>query len=209
MHISWLGQGCFKIQSGETVLVIDPYNKDIGLKPPRAKADIVVMSDPDSNGLESISGEYFLINGPGEYEIKGIFVYGIALDAVEGQKEARRTTIYRIESEGITIAHLDSLNKSLNDKELERLENIDVLIVPVGGGKVLDAKKAVEIINQIEPSVVIPMQYKIPQLKLNLDSVEKFLKEMNALKVQPLGKYTLKKKDLPPDRTEVVVLEQS
>lgn len=218
MHIYWLGHGCFKIQSGDTTVVIDPYSKDIGLKPPRTKADIVVMSDPSSNGIESISGEYFLIDGPGEYEAKGVFIYGIGLDSVSEKSEVTVTkknikeeivTIYRIEAENISVAHLDSLNKSLNNRELEKLENVDILMVPVGGGNVLDAKKAVEIINQVEPRIVIPMQYKLPKLKLKLDPVDDFLKAIHASKVNPVSKYIIKKKDLPQDRTEIVVLDQT
>ena len=130
MHIYWLGEGCFKLQSGETTVVIDPYPKDIGLKPPRTKADIAIMSNSNSNGIESVSGDYFLIDGPGEYEVKGVFVYGIGLDSVSEKTEAKPgkknsteeiIAIYRIESEGISVAHLDSLNKSLNDRELEKL----------------------------------------------------------------------------------------
>lgn len=212
MHIYWLGEGCFKFQSGETTVVIDPYPKDIGLKPPRTKADIVVMSNPKSNGIESVSGDYFLIDGPGEYEIKGVFVYGVGLDSVSennGKKGEEATTIYRIESEGISVAHLDSLNKSLNNRELEKLENVDALIIPVGGGDVLGAKKAVEIINQVEPRIVIPMKYKLPKLKRKYDPVDNFLKEMHATKIKPLSKYIVKKKDLPQDKTDIIVLEQS
>jgi len=218
MHIYWLGHGCFKLQSGEVTVVIDPYSKDIGLKPPRTKADIVIMSDPSSNGIESVSGDYFLIDGPGEYEAKGIFVYGIGLDSISEKAEVNSNkkdikeetvTIYRIESEDISVAHLDSLNKSLNNRELGKLENVDILMVPVGGGSVLDAKKAVEIINQVEPRVVIPMQYKLPKLKLKLDPVDNFLKAMHVSKINPVNKYIVKKKDLPQDRTDIVVLEQT
>jgi len=212
MHIYWLGEGCFKFQSGETTVVIDPYPKDIGLKPPRTKADIAIMSNPKSNGIESVSGDYFLINGPGEYEVKGVFVYGVGLDSVSennGKKGEETTTIYRIEAENISVAHLDGLNKSLNNRELEKLENVDVLIIPVGGGDVLVAKKAVEIINQVEPRVVIPMKYKLPKLKRKYDPVDNFLKEMHATKIKPLSKYIVKKKDLPQDKTDIILLEQS
>lgn len=218
MHIYWLGQGCFKLQSGETTVVIDPYPKDIGLKPPRTKADIVVMSDPSSNGIESVSGDYFLIKGPGEYEVKGIFVYGIGLDSVSEKTEIQSdkkdsqkniVTIYRIEAEDMSVAHLDKLNKSLNNRELEKLENVDILMVPVGGGDVLDAKRAVEIINQVEPRIVIPMQYKLPGLKLKLDPVDNFLKVMHESKIKPVNKYIIKKKDLPQNRTEIIILEQT
>ena len=212
MHIYWLGEGCFKFQSGETTVVIDPYPKDIGLKPPRTKADIAIMSNPKSNGIESVSGDYFLINGPGEYEVKGVFVYGVGLDSVSennGKKGEETTTIYRIEAENISVAHLDGLNKSLNNRELEKLENVDVLVIPVGGGDVLVAKKAVEIINQVEPRVVIPMKYKLPKLKRKYDPVDNFLKEMHATKIKPLSKYIVKKKDLPQDKTDIILLEQS
>lgn len=204
MQINWLGQGCFKITHKETTIVIDPYEKNIGLKPPRAKADILLVSNRDSSGIESISGDYFIINSPGEYEIGGIFIYGLEI----GAKNKELKTIFRLEIEEISLAHLDGLNRKLTDNELEKLENVDILFVPVGAGDVLDAKKAVEVINAIEPRLVIPMYYKIKGLKLDLDSVDKFIKELGLKNPEVLSKLNIKKKDLSQEESRFVILKE-
>ncbi len=202
MQISWLGHACFKITHKDKTILVDPYDKDIGLKPPRAKADILIAARKKTTGIESVSGDYFLISNPGEYEVGGIFAYCFPV----GEGEDRKI-IYRLEIEEISIAHLSNLDRNLSDSELDDLENVDVLLIPVGGGDVLDAKKASTLIKEIEPRIVIPMYYKIKGLKKDLDPVDKFIKEMGVKDSAPVPKLTIKKKDLPQEETEVVILE--
>lgn len=212
MVISWYGHSCFKVQSGETVVIFDPFNKEIGLTPPRqVGADIVLVSHQhsDHNNVASISGEPFIIDGPGEYEVKGINIRGIFSyhDNLEG-KERGTNTIYVLEIEGIRICHLGDLGqKELSDGQVDLIDNVDILMIPVGGGYTIDAEKAVGIINQIEPKIIIPMHYKISGLKFNLESVDKFLKEMGIAKKETVGKLTIKKKDLPAEGMEMVVMK--
>jgi len=211
MVITWYGQSCFKIQSGETVVFTDPFAKEIGLTPPRGQANIVTVSHQhfDHNNIESLSGEPLIIDGPGEYEFKGININGIFSyhDNDEGKKNGTNT-IYMIEVEGIKICHLGDLGqKKLTAEQLEKIDEIDILIVPVGGTYTIDGSAAAEIINQIEPRIVIPMHYKIPGLNMKIDGVDDFLKEMGAGKKPAVDKLTLKKKDLPEEETEVVVMK--
>jgi len=213
MVITWYGQSCFKIQSGEIVVFTDPFDKSIGLTPPRGQADIVTVSHnhPDHNNRESLSGSPLLIEGPGEYEAKGVNVKGVF--AYHDDKEGRErgiVTIYVIEIEGIKICHLGDLGqKKLTDEQLEQIDEADILMIPVGGTATLDGEQAVEVINQIEPRIVIPMHYKIPGLTLGFkpEGVEEFLKEMGVGKKEAVEKLTLKKKDLPPEDMEVVVMK--
>jgi len=212
MVITWYGQSCFKIQSGETVVFTDPFHREIGLTPPRSQASIVTVSHchSDHNNIEALSGEPLVIDGPGEYETKGIGIKGIFSfhDDKDG-KERGGNTIYLMEIEGIKICHLGDLaQKKLTDEQLEKIDEVDILMVPVGGTATLDAEDAVEIISQIEPRIVIPMHYKIPGLTLsfNPDGVDAFLKEMGMGKKEAVDKLTLKKKDLPEGEMQVVVM---
>src|SRR3989339_587440 len=209
MVITWYGQSCFKIQSGETVLFTDPFCKEIGLTPPRGAANIITISHQhrDHNNYDALTGEPLVIKGPGEYETKGISIKGILSfhDNKEG-KERGTNTIYIIEIEGIKICHLGDLGEEkLNDTQIEEINGVDILMIPVGGIFTINGEDAVEIINQIEPKLVIPMHYKIPGLNIKMDGVDVFLKEMGVGKKEVVDKLTIKKKDLPQEETEVVV----
>ncbi|OIP81367.1 MAG: hypothetical protein AUK20_00480 [Parcubacteria group bacterium CG2_30_45_37] len=213
MYITWLGQSCFKLQdkigSDGVTLVTDPYSDDIGLKMPRFEADIVTVSHShhDHNNIGALRGNPFIIDTAGEYETKGVFVEGVEAwhDAAEG-KERGKNIIYRIEMEDISITHLGDLGHILDTKQLEKLEGTNILLIPVGGKYTINAAKAVEVISQIEPRIVIPMHYKVPGLKIDLDGVEKFIKEL-GLKPRQEEKLKILKKDLPQEDMELVVLE--
>jgi L-ascorbate metabolism protein UlaG (beta-lactamase superfamily) len=213
MIISYLGQSCFKLQDklgpeGIT-LITDPFHKEIGLKVPNFEADIITVSHqhPDHNNIEALRGNPFIIDSAGEYDVKGVMMQGINSfhDAKEGA-ERGGNTIYRINMDDLTIVHLGDLGHILTDKQLEQLEGIDILLIPVGGCHTIDAKVAVEVIGQLEPRIVIPMHYKLPGMKTDNDPVEKFIKELG---VEPKKEEKLKiaKKDLPQEGMDLVVLE--
>lgn len=196
-------------------MVTDPYNAEVGFKLPRLTADIVTVSHDhfDHNNVAGVSGENgapFVISSPGEFEVKGVFVYGNSFwhDKTEG-KDRGANTVYCIEMEGISLAHLGDLGHTLNEEQIEKLDGVDILFVPVGGKWTLGASEAVEVINEIEPRIVIPMHYKIPGLKVDVETVDKFLKEMGASKAEKLPKLKISKKDLPQEETKVIVLEKS
>jgi len=212
MHITWLGQSCFKLQDkigpeGVT-LITDPFGTDIGLKVPHYEANIVTVSHGhnDHNNTGAIRGNPFIINTAGEYEIKGVFIEGVesAHDEKSGA-ERGENIIYRIEMEDISITHLGDLGHILEAKQLEKLEGTDILIIPVGGKYTINAAKAVEVISQIEPRIIIPMHYKIPGLKSDIDGLEKFIKEL-GLKPRNEEKLKIIKRDLPVEDMELVVL---
>ena len=211
MIITWLGQACFKIQSGDLVIAVDPYSKEIGLTAPRFRADILLVTHEhyDHANVDSIPAGALVIKGPGEYESKGVYIKGIETfhDNSQG-KERGLNTIYKIELEDIRIAHLgDFGEKSMRDETLEEVGSVDILMIPVGGKYTIDGEEAAKIVKQIEPRFVIPMHYKIPGLKIGLDGAENFLKEMGAGKNQPQEKLVVKKKDFAEEeKTEVVAL---
>lgn len=212
MIITWQGHSCFKIQDkigpdGVTV-VTDPFNKEIGLKVPNFEADIVTVSHDhkDHNNVEALRGKPFVIECAGEYDFKGVLIEGI--DSYhDDQKGTERGSniMYRIEIDDISVAHLGDLGDILDNSQIEKLIGTDVLLIPVGGTYTLDAKKAVEVISQIEPRIVIPMHYKTKDLKIDLDVIDKFIKEIG---ITPSYEEKLKisKKDLPQEDMELVIL---
>jgi L-ascorbate metabolism protein UlaG (beta-lactamase superfamily) len=215
MIITWLGHSAFKLQgkgnSEVITIVCDPFQPEkTGLKLPRLEADIVTISHDhdDHNNVQAVKGDPHIITGAGEYEIKGVFIEGVP-SYHDDEKGAKRggNIIYRFEIEDLSITHLGDLGTELDNKQLSSLEGTDILLVPVGGIYTINAAKAVSVINQIEPRIVIPMHYQVPGLKLSneLASLDAFIK---AISIKPRQEEKLKivKKDLPQDNMEVVVL---
>ncbi|MFA5076735.1 MAG: MBL fold metallo-hydrolase [Patescibacteria group bacterium] len=214
MNISWLGHSCFKIEAksnGDNItILIDPYDESIGLKMSKTKAEIVLITHDhhDHNNLNAVKGEPFVIKSPGEYEIKKVFVYGIPTYHDDKQGSERGANIaYRIDVDDLSVVHLGDLGHVLNDEQLELLEDADILMIPVDSKYTLGAKKASEVIAQIEPRIVIPMHYKVPGLKIDLDPIDAFCKEM-GVKNTPIAEDKLKisKKDLMTEETKVIIL---
>lgn len=212
MIITWQGHSCFKIQDkvgpeGVTVAT-DPFGKEAGLKVPNFEADIVTVSHDhkDHNNISAIHGNPFVISCAGEYDKKEVLIEGI--DSYHDDKkgeERGNNIIYRIEIDDISVAHLGDLGDVLDSSQLEKLVGTDVLLIPVGGKYTLDAKKAVEVISQIEPRIVIPMHYKTDGLKYDLDPIDKFIKEI-GLTPSYEEKLKISKKDLPQEDMELVIL---
>lgn len=216
MQITWYGQACFKVVSGDTAIVISPFQKGIGLNPPRGKMDVVLLSNDGSDGDATVPEGSIVISGEGEYEVKGVLINSFSFfHAHEGASAMRRSTVYTIVVEGVTLCHLDNATPKQVDAILEKIGEVDVLMVPVGGahrvGKeeihMLDAEAAASLVGEIEPRIVIPMYYKVPGLTVSLNNADAFLKAMGALHGDgPVDKLTLKKKDLPQEETKVTVL---
>lgn len=216
MVIEWFGHACFRVNAKpgpntEVAVVFDPYDSKIGLKLPRVTADIVAVTHDhhDHNNVAGVSGDPFVIQGPGEYEVKSLFLYGIPSwhDDTAGADRGANT-IYLLESEGLSLAHLGDLGQTeVTTEQLEHLEGVDILFVPVGGTYTLNAKQAAAIVSQIEPRLIIPMHYQMPGLKLSkpLDGVEKFVHEM-GLKAETVDKLKITQATLPQEETKLVVL---
>ncbi|MCD6500877.1 MBL fold metallo-hydrolase [bacterium] len=217
MYISWHGQSFFEIkvkenkENGEVKIAIDPFDEKIGLRVPKIEADILLITHQhhDHNNKKIISGNPFLIEEPGEYEVKGIFIKGIpSFHDNSGGKERGQNNIYKIETEDMKICHLGDLGqKELTENQVEEIGEVDILMIPVGGVYTIDSKGAANIISQIEPKIVVPMHYKIPKLEVNLEDIKKFLKVMGTEEVQPQKKLKISPKDLPKEETKIVVLE--
>ncbi|MBD3251572.1 hypothetical protein GF380_03930 [Candidatus Uhrbacteria bacterium] len=214
MQIYWHGYSSIRIESKNgtmsSMLVTDPYENESSLRFPRTlDPDVVVLSHQDQKrfNTKAFTNKPFLIADPGEYEVKGVFVDGIQDPAVDEGTE--RPVIHRMITENISIAFLGQLNRKPTNIELEKMENIDILILPVGGGSVLDDEKAADIIGVIEPRVVIPMYYAIPGIKQKLGSVDAFCKHLGTCQREDVNKLKIQRKDLPADTVLVAVLERS
>ena len=210
MIITWYGQACFRIQSGKTVFVIDPFDKSLGLTPPRGEADAVLVTHDhkDHNNTKAIAGDPFIVDGPGEYEKGGAKVLGIASFHDENQgKDRGQNTIYVVDIEGVRVAHFgDFGQKELSDTQREALGIVDILMIPVGGVYTISGDTAASITHSVGPKMVIPMHYKIPGLAVSLESNEQFLKELGHTG-EPVEKLTIKKGDLPEERMAIVVMK--
>src|SRR3989344_272530 len=207
MMITWFGQSCFRIEAKEGSILTDPFSKDIGLKPPRIKDDIVTVSHQhfDHNNVGEANPEAFIIQNPGEYEKQGIAVRGIASfhDNKQGV-ERGLNTIYIFKAEDMTIAHLGDLGHVLTDAQIEAVGDVDMVLIPVGGTYTIDAKTAAQVIGQIEPKIIVPMHYKVPGLNVDLDGPEKFIKEM-GLTPEKTDKFKITKKLLPAEEMKLVI----
>ena len=217
MQISWHGLSCFSITSkgsnGDATAVIDPYQNSTGLRFPRTlEADLVVSSHDaeHSNNIKAVNGNPFAINSPGEYEVKGIFVnvFPAACEA-EKEKKEKQNHICRFLVEDMTIAHLGALNRELTDQEISELKDVDILMIPVGGGMVMSPKTAVKVISQIDPRVVMPMTHAIPNLKEKFAKVDDFCKEIGVCQREDVSKYKVSRSSLPEEETIIIVLTRS
>ena len=220
MQILWYGQSCFQIiaarnKGEQTAILIDPFSEDIGLKLPKLEADIVLVTHDhrDHNNVKAVGGNPFIITGPGEYEIKKVFIQGIpAFHDASAGKERGEVTIYTIDAEGLRLCHLGDLGqKELTEEQLEKIGEVDILIIPVGGVYTISAKEAFKVMSQIEPRITIPMHYQIPKLNPpaggKLEGLDKFLKTVGLKSIEPLNKLTIKEKDISPEEAKIIVLK--
>ncbi len=214
MEITWYGHSCFRLtERNYATVVTDPFDhKAIGYGALKLKADIVTVSHdaPGHNNMEAVKGASHVIDGAGEFEIGGVFIAGVQTDGSglgrKKNKDGTRNTVYVFDYDGITVAHLGDLKQTPTQSEIESLGTINVALVPVGGGGGLNAAKAAEVISLIEPNLVIPMHYATPAVKVPLDSLNKFIKEMGLSKPETQPSLKVTRSGLP-DETRVVVLE--
>jgi L-ascorbate metabolism protein UlaG (beta-lactamase superfamily) len=208
MEITWYGHACFRLKSRGATVVTDPYDKTLGLSLPHPKADIVTVSHntPHHNYVAGVKGDFMVINSPGEYEIKGVFVTGIHMTSPKNAKSPTQNKVFVIYMEDINLCHLGDLAYVPTQKQVEDMGNIDVLLIPVGGQNALNAAQAAEVISLIEPYIVIPMHYKLPGLTIKLDPASKFLKEMGITKADTVDTLKLTRTNFT-EETQVVLLE--
>lgn len=216
MDITYLGHSSFKLKGKSATLVTDPFDpKMVGIKFPKVKADIVTVSHDheDHNRHDLIKDVKRVVNGPGEYEISEVSIIGVSTYHDDKKGKLRgKNTIYIIEMDKMRVVHLGDLGHKLKEKMVERLGNVDVLMVPTGGEYTIDSSQAIEVVQSIEPSYVIPMHYKVSGLDKKtfgkLEGPDAFLNEI-GLASQEQEKLSVKRSDLGEDQKVVVLKRKS
>jgi L-ascorbate metabolism protein UlaG (beta-lactamase superfamily) len=209
MDIVWYGHSCFRIsERGQAAIITDPFGEDLGYEVPRLKADIVTVSHdaPGHNFLAAIKGYEHVIRGPGEYEIGGVFILGIATFD-ETQETPRRNVVYVFDYNSLIVAHMGDLDHVPSQSMIDALGPVDIALIPVGGGKSLSSSQAAEVVSLLEPSIVVPMHYRTDVLQsVELDPVDRFLKEMGINTIQEETLLRVSSGSLP-EQTQVVLLD--
>jgi len=218
MLIQYYGHSCFKITTKpagrgqeDVVVFADPFDKSVGLRPPQGQADIVLVSHDhyDHNNVGALKGDPSVLDIPGEYSVKGINVIGISSYHDDKKGEERgRNTIFVLESEDIRICHLGDLGENLNEKQLENINGVDILMIPVGGNYTIDGKVAAEVAKKIDPKMIIPMHFKVKGLsaEIDIDDENKFCDEIGNCPEGKITKLNIKKKDLEDKKMETIVM---
>jgi L-ascorbate metabolism protein UlaG (beta-lactamase superfamily) len=222
MEITWYGLSCFRLaERGSATVVTDPYDgRQDGDSPLKLAADIVTISQetPEYNYLDAIKSMPgiqkvpYVISGPGEYEVSGVFITGIQTGGQKGTEPARETaqaqnTLYVFDFDSLTVAHLGSLERLLTQAEVEAIGTVNVALVPIGqlhnnASRGLNAARAAEVISLLEPNIVVPMH----SSNLSLDALSKFLKEMGLSEVAKQPSLKVTSASLP-EETQVIVLD--
>lgn len=211
MEINWHGLSCFRLtERGMATVVTDPYDHNsVGFKQLKLRGEIVTVSHdaPGHNFVKSVQGRSRVITGPGEFEIGGVFITGVQTNR-KSKRTAKepRNTLYVFDYDGITVAHLGDLQRVPSQTEIESLGGVNVVLVPVGGGKSLNAAKAAEIVSLLEPGIVIPMHYQVPESNIKLAPLSRFLKEMGVGKIDPEPSLKITRTSVPSE-ARVVVLD--
>ena len=208
MDITWLGHSCFRIRGSHATVIADPYSPSLGYSLGKPSAHIVCVSHqhPGHCYVQGIGGGPRLITGPGEYEISGVLIIGIAtFHDQEGGRKRGKNTVYIIEIDEVSVCHLGDLGHVLTAEQVEELGNVDVLLLPVGGVSTINAPMAAEVVRQLEPKIVIPMHYKTEALSRELEPVERFLKEIGVKEANLQPKLSISRSSLP-DSTQVFLL---
>jgi L-ascorbate metabolism protein UlaG (beta-lactamase superfamily) len=218
MDISYFGHSCFRIRGRDTTVVTDPFSPKYGFPMGKPQAGIVTISTKDSPDsayhtfVDGVGGEPYLIEGPGEYEVANVLIYGVRthsrLGSDGGSTGYRLNTAYVIDMDDIRVCHLGELMDVLTAEQVEAIGSVNVLIIPVGGGGTLGGKRAVEVASQLEPNIVIPMHYRIEGTRSeSLEPVDRFINEMGAKSITPVPKLSVGAKSSMPIDLQVSVLE--
>ena len=207
MDITWYGHSCFRIaERGRIAVVTDPYSTAIGLPELKLKGEVVTISHDVAghNNAAAVKGEPYILSGAGEYEIGGIFITGFSMHNPHLDSPGQNVA-YMMEYDNLTVLHLGDLSHVPEQSLIEEMPQVNVLLVPVGGGKGLSASQAADVVALIEPHFVVPMHYALPGLTFELEPVDKFLKAMGVSKVNEADTLKVTTSDLP-EQTQVVML---
>lgn len=204
MEIVWYGHACFRLKGRGSAVVTDPFHSSLGYELPRFTGTVVTVSHdhPHHNEARAVRGGPYVITGPGDYEVSGVFITGVCTNSAPKQTPPEwLNTAYLIEIEDVVICHLGNLQDIPTQQQAEDLGPIDVLLLPVGGKGSLTPARAAEVVSLIEPGIVVPMMFKTPDLKADVGTVTRFMTEMAVEKVEPEELLKIAKSDVPENTT--------
>jgi L-ascorbate metabolism protein UlaG (beta-lactamase superfamily) len=211
MEISWLGHSCFRLRSNEIVIVTDPFPESLGLKPDTRPATVVTVSNahPNHSNWEGVSGDPRVFSTPGEYEYAGVSVRGVMTPLSEGTKPEQRNVAYSMEIEGVNLCHLGDISEPLTPRHINELLPVDVLLLPTGGGCTLAVDRLLQTMRDLDPKIVIPMHYGIPNISVQLENVDVFLRLMGSGETQTQPRLSVTASNLPQDLRVSVMAPQA
>ena len=208
MEITWLGHSCFRLKGKQSTVITDPFSPASGYTLGKVTAEIVTVSHahPGHSYIQGVGGEPRILKSPGEYESAGVLTVGVHTyhDNEKGAQRGKNTA-FVIDVDDVMICHLGDLGHVLTAEQVAEIDGVDVLLIPVGGVSTIDAVQAAQIVRQLEPKLVIPMHYKTDALKRELETADRFLKEMGVKEAVPQPKLTVTKNSLPLT-TQVTIL---
>ncbi|MDA0733617.1 MAG: MBL fold metallo-hydrolase [Chloroflexi bacterium] len=211
MEITWLGHACFRLRSEETVVITDPFPSSLGLRMGAQTATIVTVSNshPNHSNCPEITGDPRLFKSPGEYEFKGVSARGVMTPISEGKPHEQRNVAYSIEMENIRVCHLGDIAEPLTPSQIDELSPVDVLLIPTGGGCTIDLERAAQLLQDLDPKIVIPMHYSVPGVSVELAQVDTFLQLLGGSEVQSQPRLSVTAANLPPNMRVTVLTPQA
>ena len=203
-----MGHACFRLRSEDLVVVTDPYPGSVGLRPDSRTATVVTVSNshPNHNNRLEVGGSPTIFDSPGEYEYSGIAARGVMTTLKDGQDQRERNVAYTIVMDNVNVCHLGDIATPLTTHQVEELQPVDILLAPAGGGCTLDLERILQLMQDLDPKIVIPMHYQIPGSTEPLGNLDAFLQLMGGSDVQPRRSLTVTTSSLPPNM-QVTVLE--
>jgi len=207
MDMQWYGANCIVIAGKQARVVIDDNLTDLGAKSVIKEGDIVLFTGAHSEPAHSPK---LLIDQPGEYEVSGVSVYGIATRSHMDEDKKKTNTLYKIMTDDLNILVTGHIYPELSDDQLEAIGTVDVMFVPVGDhGYTLDAIGALKLIKKVEPKLVVPTHYDDAKLNFPVpqQSLDDALKELAMEPKETLSKLRVKPAELT-DTTQLVILER-
>lgn len=207
MEITWVGHSCFRLRGRAASVLTDPFASTSGYSLGKVAAEVVTVSNshPHHSATDAVEGDPVVLDGPGEYEVKGIVVTAFRTDAAKGGEQSARNTAFMIEIDDVTVCHLGDLANTLTAEQIELSKDANVLLLPVGGHCTIGPAQAVQVISQIEPKLVIPMHFATEVSKVQLDSIDHFLREMGIKVSEPQARLLVTASSLPAEPTVTVL----
>ena len=201
MDLVWLGHSSFRLHSEGMVVVTDPFPDSLGLRMDSRLAAVVTVSNthPNHSAADTVAGGPRVFSAPGEYEYNGVMVRGVMTPLVEGAPYKHRNVAYTIELDGVSVCHLGDLSRPMTTRQLDDLKPVDVVLMPAGGHCTVSMDHALQVVQDLDPRIVVPMHFGHGQEGVPLDGVEPFLRRLSVDEAQPQPRLVVTQGNLPSD----------